>query len=179
MAHGTTEIRDTCAQIPLRYEARLGGLRASFDELPPSVYDVPMAQRVYTLDQAPANSMLSPVRREMVGGTARLVCTRLLRVPREEDVVPDDNEAAVPDSDPYWDHFCPGHHSIRCKPVESGHDRLGVGRSAVQSRNNTPWALIRRAMGDYRKYVQQKVVSACPCISGSSVLNLQLSVVRV
>ena len=38
----------------------------------------------------------------------------------------------------------------------------GGDRSAAQKRNNTPWALIRLAMVDYRKYVQEKVTGACP-----------------
>ena len=38
----------------------------------------------------------------------------------------------------------------------------GGDRSVAQKRNNTPWAQIRRAMLDYREYVQEKVVKACP-----------------
>ena len=38
----------------------------------------------------------------------------------------------------------------------------GGDRSAAQKRNNTPWALIRLAMVDYRTYVEEKVTNACP-----------------
>ena len=87
----------------MRFEARLGRLACSFDELPPIVYDAPISQRIYTLSQVPADTILSPVRREMEDGSALLICTRLNAPPTRidteaasESVVEDADEAAVP-----------------------------------------------------------------------------------
>ena len=41
-------------------------------------------------------------------------------------------------------------------------EQWGGDRSAAQKRNNTPWMLIRRAMVDYRGWVQKTIVKACP-----------------
>ena len=59
------------------------------------VYDAPISQRIYTLSKVPADTILSPIRREMEEGSALLICTRLNHPPTRIDMGEAATEAAA------------------------------------------------------------------------------------